>query len=97
MALPFRETNFQGDHFTFSIDRVNAKDDIVEYLGGAVNTFAVNAAFDMLLICREPPETLIMRQGARVMRREQCVGGLREWILAGRPADWIQRRRSGSS
>jgi len=45
------------------------------------NASAARRAFEMLLICYNPPRRLMLRQGARVLCKEVAVGGFREWVL----------------
>lgn len=73
-----RRSNFQGDHFTHAIDVVDDTGKTKEHVAGANNVAVANIAFDELLYHHNPPEVLMLRDGARVMRQEKAKGGGKE-------------------
>lgn len=77
-----RRMNLHDDAFTFAIDAVDAEGKRRERLAGANNIYAANRAFDELLFHFNPGETLLLRQGGRIIREEPAVGGHRERVIA---------------
>ncbi|TDW20454.1 hypothetical protein EV128_12584 [Rhizobium azibense] len=63
-------TNFQGDHFIHAIDIQAPFDRLPEKVGGMNDAGAANAAFDYLVRSNPPDRVVTLRDGARVMRRE---------------------------
>lgn len=73
-----RRSNFQGDHFTHAIDVVDSAGKTKEHVAGANNVAVATIAFEELLYHHNPPEVLMLRDGARVMRQEKAKGGGKE-------------------
>ena len=89
--------DFLASRFNFTIYAENSSGSFSELVGGLTNVFAAHHAYDMMLIARNPPDRILLREGARVLRDEEAVGSFREWILEGQPSDWIERMRRNSS
>ena len=66
--------------FTFTIYRSNPSGTHVELIGALTEAFSAIKAYEMLLICNNPPDIITLRNGARVMREETASGGFREWM-----------------
>jgi hypothetical protein len=79
--MPPRKTNFQGDQFTYAIDVLDADGGVEDHIAGANNLHVANRAFEQLLFYYNERTILMLREGARVMRREPGTGGWhREFI-----------------
>lgn len=79
-----RKTNFQGDHFTHAIDIIDKDGKAVEHIGGINNVVVANVAFEELRHYHGRNTILMLRDGARVMRRSRGFDRDRERLMESR-------------
>lgn len=71
MVIPYVGTkNFHGDRFTHAIDCQGPHDRLPAKIGGMNDAGAAQAAFEYLVRSNPPDRVLTLRDGARIMRRE---------------------------
>lgn len=71
IRMIFRKPNFQGDYFVHAIDIVDKRGKLVDHIGGINNVVVANVAFEELRHYHSKNDVLILRDGARVMRRSR--------------------------
>jgi len=77
----FRKPNFQGDYFVHAIDIVDKRGKLVDHIGGINNVVVANVAFEELRHYHSKNDVLILRDGARVMRRSRGFDRDRERLM----------------
>lgn len=77
----FRKPNFQGDYFVHAIDIVDKAGKLVDDIAGINNVVVANVAFEELRHYHSKNDVLILRDGARVMRRSRGFDRDRERLL----------------
>ena len=80
--MPSRRKSVRDDQFTYSIDVVDADDNVAEHIAGANNMFVANRAFEQLLFYFTERSILMLCEGGRVMRREHGTGGWHREFIA---------------
>ncbi|MGO7044411.1 hypothetical protein ACCT07_03080 [Rhizobium johnstonii] len=83
----FRKPNFQGDYFVHAIDIVDKTGKLVDHIGGINNVVVANVAFEELRHYHSRNSVLILRDGARVMRRSRGFDRDRERLMESRTRD----------
>ncbi|QND39085.1 hypothetical protein HB771_17230 [Rhizobium leguminosarum bv. viciae] len=83
----FRKPNFQGDYFVHAIDIVDKAGKLIDHIGGINNVVVANVAFEELRHYHSRNSVLILRDGARVMRRSRGFDRDRERLLENRTGD----------
>ncbi|MGO6938503.1 hypothetical protein [Rhizobium johnstonii] len=83
----FRKPNFQGDYFVHAIDIVDKAGKLVDHIGGINNVVVANVAFEELRHYHSRNSVLILRDGARVMRRSRGFDRDRERLMESRTRD----------
>ena len=77
----YRRPNFQGDYFVHAIDIVDKAGKLVDHIGGINNVVVANVAFEELRHYHSKNDVLILRDGARVMRRSRWFDRDRELLM----------------
>lgn len=76
-----RKQNFQGDHFTHAIDLLLRDGTVYEHIAGINNVVVANIAFEELRHYHSSSTILLLRDGARVMRRSRGFDRDRERLM----------------
>ncbi|MBY3038933.1 hypothetical protein [Rhizobium laguerreae] len=79
--------NFQGDYFTHAIDIQAPFDRLPEKVAGLDNAGAAGAAFEYLVKSNPPDRIITLRDGGRVMCRENGRAVWNDLIARWLPAE----------